>query len=89
MDPGILKSRFARNRAWKNWEVYFIFCRPFVKDKPFLPLRGKLGLGPGMAARFAKAPAGILAFIGETKGFPQREAEGLRPASFRGKTTAS
>ena len=31
-----------------------------------------------MAARFAKAPAGILAFIGETKGFPQREAEGLR-----------
>jgi len=32
-----------------------------------------------MAARFAKAPAGILAFIGETKGFPQREAEGLRP----------
>jgi hypothetical protein len=33
-----------------------------------------------MAARFAKAPAGILAFIGETKGFPQREAKacGLR-----------
>jgi hypothetical protein len=32
-----------------------------------------------MATRFAKAPPGILAFIGETKGFPQREAEGLRP----------
>jgi len=32
-----------------------------------------------MAARFVKAPAGNLAFIGETKGFPQREAEGLRP----------
>jgi hypothetical protein len=35
-----------------------------------------------MAARFAKAPAGILAFSGETKGFPQREAEGLRPRLF-------
>jgi hypothetical protein len=32
-----------------------------------------------MAARFAKAPAGISAFLGETKGFPQREAEGLKP----------
>jgi hypothetical protein len=35
-----------------------------------------------MATRFAKAPAGILAFIGETKGFPQREAEGLKPRLF-------
>jgi hypothetical protein len=35
-----------------------------------------------MAPRFAKAPAGILAFSGETKGFPQREAEGLRPRLF-------
>ncbi len=40
---------------------------------------GKLGLGPGMATRFAKAPAGITAFIGETNGFTQREAEGRRP----------
>jgi hypothetical protein len=33
-----------------------------------------------MAVRFAKAPAGILAFGGETKGFPQerRKACGLR-----------
>jgi hypothetical protein len=35
-----------------------------------------------MAMRFAKAPAGISAFSGETKGFPQREAEGLRPRLF-------
>jgi hypothetical protein len=35
-----------------------------------------------MATRFAKAPAGILAFMGETKGFPQREAEGRRPRLF-------
>jgi len=35
-----------------------------------------------MATGFAKAPAGILAFIGETQGFPQREAEGLRPRLF-------
>jgi hypothetical protein len=35
-----------------------------------------------MATRFEKAPAGILAFLGETKGFPQREAEGLRPRLF-------
>jgi hypothetical protein len=35
-----------------------------------------------MATRFAKAPAGILAFSGETKGFPQREAEGLTPRLF-------
>ena len=48
----------------------------------YFPLRGKLGLGTGMAARFAKAPAGILASIGETKGFPQREAEGLKPRLF-------
>ena len=40
---------------------------------------GKLGLGTGTATRFAKAPAGISAFSGETKGFPQREAEGPRP----------
>jgi hypothetical protein len=33
----------------------------------YLFLRGKLGLGPGMAVRFAKAPAGISAFIFETK----------------------
>ena len=38
----------------------------------------KLGLGVGMATRFAKAPAGISPFICEPKGFPQREAEGLR-----------
>jgi len=43
---------------------------------------GKLGLGAGMATRSAKAPAGILAFSGETKGFPQREAEGLKPRLF-------
>jgi hypothetical protein len=42
-----------------------------------------------MATRFAKAPAGISAFSGETKGVPQREAEGLGPAFFHGKTTAS
>jgi len=35
-----------------------------------------------MAARFAKARAGISACSGETKGFPQREAEGLRPRLF-------
>jgi hypothetical protein len=35
-----------------------------------------------MAARFAKAPAGISPFIGETKRFPQREAEGLKPRLF-------
>jgi hypothetical protein len=35
-----------------------------------------------MAVRFAKAPAGISPFIGETKGFPQREAEGLKPRLF-------
>jgi len=35
-----------------------------------------------MATRFAKARAGISAFSGETKGFPQREAEGLRPRPF-------
>ncbi|MBP1720437.1 MAG: hypothetical protein H6Q43_3875 [Deltaproteobacteria bacterium] len=29
--------------------------------------------------RFAKVPAGITAFICETKGSPQREAEGLQP----------
>jgi len=28
---------------------------------------GKLGLGMGTAGRFAKAPAGIYPFIGETK----------------------
>jgi len=57
MDPGILKSRFARNRTWKNWEVYFIFCRPFVKDKPFLPvpIQSRVALskpcwGPGVRA---------------------------------------
>jgi hypothetical protein len=33
----------------------------------YLFLRGKLGLGTGMAVRFAKAPAGIYAFIVETK----------------------
>jgi hypothetical protein len=38
-----------------------------------------LGLGAGAAARFAKAPVGIFAFFSETKVFPQREAEGLRP----------
>jgi hypothetical protein len=32
-----------------------------------------------MATPFAKAPAGIIAFLGETTGFPRREAEGLRP----------
>jgi hypothetical protein len=35
-----------------------------------------------MATRFSKAPAGISAFLGITKGFPQREAEGLRPRLF-------
>jgi hypothetical protein len=35
-----------------------------------------------VATRFAKAPAGILAFSGGTKGFPQREAEGLKPRLF-------
>jgi hypothetical protein len=33
----------------------------------YLLLRGKLGLGTGIAVRFAKAPAGIYAFIRETK----------------------
>jgi hypothetical protein len=42
-------------------------------------LNQKLGLGAGAAARFAKAPAGIFISLSETKGFPQREAEGLRP----------
>jgi len=51
----------------------------------YLPLRGKIGLGPGMAARFAKAPAGISASIGETKGFPQKEAECPKPRLFPGK----
>jgi hypothetical protein len=45
----------------------------------------KLELGPGMATRLAKAPAGITAFIGESNGFPQREAEGLRPRIGPGK----
>jgi hypothetical protein len=38
-----------------------------------------------MAARFAKAPAGISASIGETKGFPQKEAECPKPRLFPGK----
>jgi hypothetical protein len=38
-----------------------------------------------MATQFAKAPAGILTFLGETTGFPQREAEGLRPRLDPGK----
>ena len=42
-------------------------------------LRGELGLGAGAAPRFAKAPAGILLSFAKPKGFPQREAEGLRP----------
>jgi hypothetical protein len=45
----------------------------------------KLELGPGMATRFAKAPAGITAFLGETNGFPQKEAESLRPRLGPGK----
>ena len=51
----------------------------------YLPLRGKIGLGPGMATRFAKAPAGISASIGEAKGFPQKEAECPKPRLFPGK----
>jgi len=42
-------------------------------------LRGKLGLGTGMAMRFAKAPAGIYAFIFETK--RDSAKEGGRPAA--------
>jgi len=45
----------------------------------YLFLRGKLGLGTGMAGRFAKAPAGIYAFIGETK--RDSAKEGGRPAA--------
>jgi hypothetical protein len=41
--------------------------------------QGKLELGTRMETRFAKTTAGITAFIVETKGFPQREAEGPRP----------
>jgi len=43
----------------------------------YLLLRGKLGLGTGMAVRFAKAPAGIYAFIFETK--RDSAKEGGRP----------
>jgi hypothetical protein len=39
----------------------------------------ELELGAGAAPRFAEAPAGNLALLRATKGFPQREAEGLRP----------
>jgi len=42
-------------------------------------LRGKLGLGTGMAVRFAKAPAGIYVFIVETK--RDSAKEGGRPAA--------
>jgi hypothetical protein len=61
-----------------------IFC-PRVNTKKrlaplhfeYLFLRGKLGLGTGMAMRFAKAPAGISAFIFETK--RDSAKEGGRP----------
>jgi hypothetical protein len=41
-----------------------------------------------MATRFAKAPAGISAFGGKTKGFRKERRKALSPASFHGKTTA-
>ena len=55
-------------------------------------LRRKLGLGTGMAMRFAKTPAGIYAFISETQRIsakgggrpaaPPRPMEGPRPRDF-------
>jgi hypothetical protein len=58
-------------------------CQAFFRPCRFsllaMVLNQKLGSGAGAAARFAKAPAGIFFSLGETKGFPQREAEGLRP----------
>jgi len=61
-----------------------IFCPRVNTQKRLAPLhfeylflRGKLGLGPGMAVRFAKAPAGISAFIFETK--RDSAKEGGRP----------
>ena len=60
-------------------QIPIVTCLPSLLRFIF---EGKLGLGPGMATRFAKAPAGISAFLGETKGFPQREAEGLKPRLF-------
>jgi hypothetical protein len=45
----------------------------------YLFLRGKLGLGTGTAGRFAKAPAGINVFIGETK--RDSAKEGGRPTA--------
>jgi len=45
----------------------------------YFPLRGKLGLGTGNGGAIRESTGGILAFIGETKGFPQerRKACGL------------
>jgi hypothetical protein len=37
--------------------------------------RRKLGLGAGPAAWFTEAPAGNPAFLDESQGFPQKEAE--------------
>jgi len=54
----------------------------------YLFLSGKLGLGTGMATRFAKAPAGITTFhLRNQKGF-RKGRRGLRPASSYGMTTA-
>src|SRR5512139_1810604 len=53
-------------------------------------LRQMLRLGSGVAARFAKAPAGIVISLSETKGFSAKRG-GRPPASARphGKTAAS
>ena len=40
---------------------------------------GKTWTGHGDGGAICESTAGILPFIGETKGVPQREAEGLRP----------
>jgi len=60
---------FARNGSFLLAPLHF----------EYLFLRGKLGLGTGMAMRFAKAPAGIYAFIFETK--RDSAKEGGRPAA--------
>ena len=53
-------------------------------------LRGRLGPGRGTAARFAKAPAGILTFLGVTQRVSAKKGgRPVAPASSKGKTTAS
>jgi len=64
--------------SYKNLFIFngILFLAPFTFGICF---KGKAWSGHGDGDAIAKAPAGICACIGETKGFPQRKAEGLRP----------